>query len=235
MRSPDRRALLAAIAVVVLFAIPSGWSGSLSAGPISPAVASPVGAPSALPPATFVPAGVHPAIVCPPYFPTYSQVGTPAVWPIVPDQLFQFPCPRISEDEVHASFGSTTAGSGQRWTMPVHVPIDGTTRQIASYLQFYVGMVVTGNAFSEGKQTYAAVVFQPSGAPVSTYVASVHLFSFLNMSHVPGYCPGMELSWNDSFYCEQDDMANSSGQGGLVAGDWVNLTFAGSRSQTSGL
>jgi PKD domain-containing protein len=240
------RSIAAAVAIVVLLAVPSAWlAGAGFAGPTaSPNAATPsvgiVQAPTAAPTATPT-ASPHPGIICPVPFFGYQEIGSnPAVYPITPNQIPQFPCAKFSIDEVHVSMSSTQAGSGLRWTIPVHVPVDGSvTFQAQSYPQFYVGMVAKGSDISEWRQTYAAVVFQPVGAPVSSYTESVHLFALQNSSHEsndPCALDELSLVWNASFFCERDDVqtANISVEN-LSPGDWLNVTFAGNQSQSTGL
>ncbi len=233
MRRFNYRAIAFALVVAALFVVPSVWAGAPGAAPGTPlASPGPTGSPFA---AAAPAASPHPGIVCPPFFPTWTQVGSPPVWPLVPDQINQIPCPKISIDEVHATFSSPTASSGQRWTIPVHVPVDANTYQLASYPQFYVGMVTNGDAFSEWDQTYSEIVFQPNGAPVSSYTASVHIIALVNQSFEPYGCPGMGISWNNSFYCVLDDMTGPNSSVNVNPGDWLDVTFAGDRMVPTGL
>jgi len=230
--------MLATVAILAIMALPSAWIGSPSAAPSAASTTAPSPATFAAP-AVVVPATPHPAILCPiPPFPVWTEIGNfNPVYPIVPNQIPQVPCGKISIDEVHATFSSPTAGSGERWTMPIHVPVDGATYQENMYPQFYVGMVVSGDTLAEWRQALAEVVFQPQGGPVTTYTASVHVVALQNASHQGGSCGGsqMTIAWNDSFYCVLDDVASDISSVSIPAGDWINVTFAGNKSQSSGL
>jgi hypothetical protein len=240
------RAIVVSVAIVALLAVPSAWAGGSpsSAASNAPALASPTVAAS--PPAAISPAGPHPAFTCPqtPPFPVWQPVGSiSSAYPILPDPIEQVPCAKLAIDEVHASLSSPTAGSGERWTIPVHLPVDGSqTYQAQSYPQFYIGMVTKGSAISEWRQTYSAVTFQPVGpydSAVTSYAESVHIFALENASHEGGACNAyteVTIVWNVSLFCVRDDVQSSNISGTSAApGDWLNVTFAGNQSQATGL
>ncbi|HEY6238100.1 MAG TPA: PKD domain-containing protein [Thermoplasmata archaeon] len=247
MRRPARRHLLAVVGVALVLAVPLNMVG-LFPGP-SGRLAAPLGSPIAAPHAGATPHAsaaspnpptVTPAVtvICnpPPGYPFYVTLG--GVLPLTPKQSSQVPCPRIDQDEVHASYFSSVPGSAQRFTVPVNLPVDGTTHQVDAYGQFDVGMVVKGDTFSAWRQSYLSEVFVPTGSGGGlTFTGSLHIFSMVNDTLFGGVgCPGsaMNFSWNNSYFCEIDDMAVTNSTT-YPAGDSLSVTFAGVRGATSGM
>lgn len=229
------RLVLVALALVALFVASSLPLSNLGA---ATAPVAPLAGPAAAR-ATVAPASPHPAITCPPPpYPIYSMEN--GVWPLSPSQRFQGACGYINPDEVHAGFFSSQPGSGGRFTIPMTLPRDGAQSQSNAYLESWVGMVVTGDLFSEWKQSYAGIFFVPSGSgPSLTYSASFHIFSLVNALEFPsGVCPSTNLTWNSSFECEIDDFAPTNANNTTMsypAGDHLTVTFAGNHSSSAGL
>jgi len=235
MRRSFSAALLLAFVVAFLLVVPmNGGVGATTRTQL----AAPQGSPSSHAPAVALGAAVAPAVSvnCLSGYPVYQFVG--GVLPLTPKQPSQTPCPRISQDEVHGTYFSSVPGSGERFTVPVHLPVDGTTDQVNSYGQFEVGMVVNGDTFSAWRQSYAAVVFVPQGAGSTlTFDESLHIFSMVNDTLYGGSgCPGsqMNFSWNASYFCELDDMSTSNITT-FPGGESLSVTFAGVKGAAGGM
>ncbi len=223
--------LLLALVVAASFLLsPTLGTGSGAPG----AAASPIAVASA--PAPLHP---HPSITCPPPpYPIYEPQN--GVWPLSPSQKNQGTCGYIGPDEVHAAFFSSQPGSGERFSIPVNLPVDGSQPQANAYAQFWVGMVVKGDHFSEWGQSYAEVVFVPSGSGSGlSYTTSLHVFSLLNAAvYSGGICPYTNFTWNSSFYCETDEYnpsGNATSSGSIPSGDHLTVTFSGDPKSTTGL
>ncbi|MCI4352424.1 MAG: PKD domain-containing protein [Thermoplasmata archaeon] len=177
------------------------------------------------------------SVSCPLGFPTYHPVGDG--WPLSPSQVYQTPCPPVGHDQVHASFFSAVSGSGERFTESVYLPTagGGPFAQGDSFSALYVGMVVHGDPRSEWNQSYAQVVFAPiSGG--AKYSENLTIWSLVNLSKLTVPCPGLNLSWNNSYFCEVDDVAHGAGTtltSALTGGSWVTVTFDGNVSATDGV
>jgi PKD domain-containing protein len=203
----------------------------------TPSLSSPVvGGPSA--------ARSHPPppLACPPGYPAY--VSLPGeVWPLDPNFAYQGPCRYIAEDEVHASFASGSSGSGARWSIPWTLPVEGIGGQENIEEGLYVGMVVSGNGQSQWNQSYLEVLATPSLNLVSqlTWNVNLSVLSFVNMTYFhPAGCPAgaLNLSWNDTYFCEIDDLANGEPIGllsGVSGGTPLAITFDGTVGGRAGL
>ncbi len=186
-----------------------------------------------------------PPLSCPPGYPAY--VNLPGeVWPLDPNFAYQGPCRYIAEDEVHASFASGASGSGARWSIPWTLPAEGIGGQENIEEGLYVGMVVSGNGQSMWNQSYLEVLATPSLNLLSqlTWNVNLSVLSFVNMTYFhPAGCPAgaLNLSWNDTYFCEIDDLANGAPLSLLsgVAGErrWPSRSTApsaGGRASASG-
>ncbi len=206
----------------------------------------PTSASSAKPHPTKLP-DVRESFTAPPHAPFtlscpvgYSKVGMG--WPISPQPLYQYgACPPVGQDQVHLSLISNATGSGDHFQIPLLLPgptgPGGRTESLA-YTQFSVGIIVGGDPRSEWGQSFAEVSFAPQGAG-STYDANVSLWSLVNSTiYLGGGCPGLNFTWNSSYYCELQDLGSGGGislGNGLPAGEWANVSFVGNPSGSAGL
>lgn len=230
-----------AVAVLVAFlvlALPT--PGSVAPGGLpAPSRTVAGGSPASLLASPLVP---HPAVGCPntnPPTPAYTTVGGLA--PPSPTLLYQIPCNLVSEDEVHATFSSTQAYSGERFTVPLWLPPDGSSSQSSATYEVLLGVVVAGDANSAWGQSYAELTFTPGSNAWSEDVA---VWSMQNDSLYGGTtaesmwaCPAnsMALSWNESFFCVVQ-MISTTSLGVSVAGNsFVNVTFVGKVGGSGGL
>jgi hypothetical protein len=238
MNAVLRAALLVAVLTLssLAGAIPTGFA---SAAPNGPAA---LPAPSA--------AGPHAAVHIRP-----SMLGCSSTlpWPVWTTQGDGFPptgdialqtgCGGTlyaAQDEVHASFLSPAAGSGQQLTEPIHLPTDYL--QYEAYGGFYLGEVVKGDKNSAWNQSYAEVTFKPNNATSApstfSYIETVSVYSLENDTNYTGRqinlgnCSRawMTLAWNNTYWCEGADFANNAGiieSTDVAGGDWINITFDG--------
>lgn len=227
------------VLIVVLFSMPPTGSsfGLPSAGPAAPlapahsvlAAAVPAGGSHAS-----APVGLTSVTTCPgPPYPAQGYVN--GVYPPSPIETLQMPCPPISQDETHVTFSSPTAGSGERWTIPVTVA-PGTSNGSPSddFVQEEVGTVVKGDPFSQWGQSYAEVVFVPQGSGTSTsYLVSFHIWS-LEAQSASSATNGLLFTWNDTWEWLAD-YANSTDTSGFTVpgGATVDVTFAGAADGSS--
>ncbi len=159
----------------------------------------------------------------------YGEVGT--VYPFTP-LIEQQVCAPISMDEVHASFGSNLPGSGEHWSVPVHLPSKGPGGgQLDSYDSAYVGMVVSGDPSSVDGQSYLKVAFVPTynGSSVA-YTEEAGILSFVETSS----CNGVQVTFTaqgvPGYFCEENDLEFPNGvtlASGVPGNTWVNVSFAG--------
>jgi hypothetical protein len=241
--NPRRSLVLVGLVAIALLLVLPAPSAVTASHPGAPAGARAPAAPPLTGRAAPTPRGSHsPAVPTCLNVPSYGYIGSPGALPITPLQLYQGPCPFVSVDEVHGSFDSAVAGSGERWTIPVHLPANGPSApQANAYYQFYLGMVVTGDPRSEWKQSYAAIVFTDAGnsgtGPQPKWTAGFHVFSLVNSTkYLGGFCSDLNFTWNQSYYCELDDLTNTSGPTlTFTAGDQLQATFAGATGGTGGL
>jgi hypothetical protein len=250
-----RRARLVLLVVAVLGAlvatslVPAGVSlagpGATSRAPAAARTAPTVpGGSAALPHGVAArPTGAanNTTLVCP--VPPFGPVElNGAVFPVDPNLYFQNPCPPIQQDEVHASWGSTTAGSGERFTVPWYLPPEGGPGQEYATSGAYLSLVVKGDPASESNQSFLEVLANPIGAGATfSWSVEVAVLSFVNLTTYPNVAQqcleGQEQSYNFSFYCEFDDLANENPLSLLTTpgGGWFNVTFDGNVNATSGL
>lgn len=187
-------------------------------------------------PVSAVPSGLS----CPTGYPTYASVGLG--WPISPEPLYQYGvCPPVGQDQVHLSLVSNANGSGAHFQVPLRLPGPtgpGGGNESLAYTQFSVGIILGGDPRSEWGQSFAEVSFVPQGAG-STYDANISLWSLINSTtYLGGGCPGLNFTWNTSYYCELQDIGSGNGLplvSGLPAGNWVNVSFAGTPGGSAGL
>ncbi|MCI4372597.1 MAG: PKD domain-containing protein [Thermoplasmata archaeon] len=237
-----RLGLLVALVAMLVFlgTVPAvlALPPAASSATTTPALAAPVN--SALAPANHAP---PPPLVCPNGYPAYVSLPGP-VWPLDPNFNFQGPCHYIAEDEVHASFASGTNGSGERWSIPWTLPSQGSAGQQNIEDGLYVGMVVSGDPNSSFNQSYLEVQAIPSLNVSSDLVwdVKVAVLSFANMTYFsPVGCPpatAMNLSWNDTYFCEFDDLSGGNPIGMLnsvSAGTPLAVTFDGTKGGTAGM
>ncbi|MCI4364968.1 MAG: PKD domain-containing protein [Thermoplasmata archaeon] len=213
-----------------------------SASPAHPNELTPTSGTPAAPTATPAPRGLPPPLACPNGYPVYLQLPG-GVWPLDPNFNFQGPCHLIAVDEIHASFASGTAGSAARWSIPWTLPSQGAAGQQAVEQGLYVGMVVSGDPHSMWNQSYLEVLATPGLNSSGNLTWGVHLavLSFENMTafHPVGCPPStMNLSWNGTYYCEVDDVANNQGISlfsNLTGGTPLVVTFDGTVQGTTGM
>ena len=166
-------------------------------------------------------------------------------WPLFPIGG-GYPCPLTSQDpnaptpfndEQHATFSSSVLGSGDRFTVPIRLPGNSTTSE-ASYLHdFYVGMVVRGNASSVDGQSYLQVVFTPTVATNggNDYSVTVSVWGLFDSGTCKtGNRPmGLNLTWNNLNACETDLIGNGIGyalNGPIPGGSYLHVTLNGAGS-----
>ncbi|MGA8536435.1 MAG: PKD domain-containing protein, partial [Thermoplasmata archaeon] len=186
----------------------------------------------------------HPAppVVCGTGYPGYYALPD-EVWPLDPNFEYQGPCHFAAADEVHGSFASGASGSGERWSIPWTLPSQGTAGQQNIEDGLYVGMVVSGDPNSMWNQSYLEVLATPlvGSANSLTWTVQVAVLSFANMSSFdPVGCPSSSynLSWNDSYFCEFDDLLAGnpiSMLSGISGGTALAVTFDGQMAAATGL
>ncbi len=232
-RTVSRTALVVVIGVLLLAALPVlpyGAAASTSGSRTAPAVPAPL-TPAATPsPATPRPATPHPQVTCGPGYPAYGKLAG-NVWPLSPNFYLQTPCAPVAQDEIHASLGSSVNGSGSRWTMPWYLPPESANGQENATAGVYLGMVVSGDAHSAYNQSYLELQATPIELTSGfNWNLSVAVLSFANASKYSTGCSvGINLSWNDSYWCEWDDLGSGSSISLLQVhgGSWIQATFVG--------
>jgi PKD domain-containing protein/List-Bact-rpt repeat protein len=219
--------LVASVALLVL----------LSSVPLVGALATPVpSAPApkaAAPVAATIPSIPRPSITCPMGFPTYTSVN--GLLPLDPTENNEYPCPMPGHDEIHASLYAAQSGSGGWFNVPIHLPKNHSHYMNKWMYDMYVGVPVTGDARSIGGSSFAEAILVPNATAWSVYVA---IWASLNTTKYlsSGGCTGLNFTWNDSYWCEIDDVSsNAPIAQNLTGGSFVNITFVGSSSGTSGL
>jgi hypothetical protein len=154
-----------------------------------------------------------PPLFCPMGYPAYAPLEG-GIWPFDPNFYYQGSCPYIAKDEVHGTFSSAYNGSGANWSMPWTLPAQGPGGQENAIAGLYVGEVVSGDNRSLYNQSYAEVVALPSLNFSGDLVYSIQatVVSFANISSLDNFCGGdsLNLSWNDSYYCEFNDVVNQT-------------------------
>src|SRR5579875_60147 len=186
-----------------------------------------------------------PTTICPTGYPSFGSLPGPGdgILPVDPNFYSQAPCPLIQQDEIHASLYSSVSGSAARWTIPWTLPAGGPVDIGNLSYGFYVGMVGGGDNRSAWNQSYLEVAAAPilSAAGHFTYNFSVAVLSFANASSFSGggcITPSLNLSWNDSYFCEWDDLLGNNPltlDSAATPGATYNLTFAGTPRGTTGL
>lgn len=239
------RTLVGIVALVALLSAPglsvfAPAGGGPSAGtPRATGLPAPWSGPTPLVLATSAhrsPLAPHPAVKCPPApYPTYYAVGNGL--PPEPNPNHQGNCPLLQWDAQHASFFSNTPKSGQMFSIQVYLPGAGTQGQACNFPDFYIGMVVAGDAKSEHNESYAAVNFIPNGGCGSqsgsaiTYSVGAQVWAFQNYSNTSSVCPngGLSLTWNNWFWCVLEEINSGSGAslGTLNGNHWYNITLFG--------
>jgi hypothetical protein len=220
---------VAAVLFALLFsAIPVSVVGSTS-------VSSPAGVPvvSDAAPLVAPTPGVGAVPVCvPPGYPVYAPVH--GLFPPLPMYSQQSPC-KVTHDEVHATFSSPTPNSGERVEVPIGLPTDGHPGQSATYGDFYVGMVVKGNASSVDGQSYAEVVFTPRGhAATFSWNVSVAVWSLVLNTTCSG--SALNLTFDHAYACEVDEVGNGDGivlASDVPGGQATNVTMTGSATSAA--
>ena len=238
----DRRravavALLAAVALLGTFpaalAVSAPTAGHSPESPLESALPNPAPAVRAPPP---------PPLYCPLGYPGYTSLPG-NVMPLSPNFGYQGSCHYAAVDEVHASFASGAAGSAERWSIPWTLPSQGPAGQQNVEDGLYVGMVVSGDPNSMWNQSYLEVFASPSlgSGNALQWDVGLAVLSFANMtSFDPVGCPdtSYNLSWNDTYFCEFDDLTGSEPItmfGALAGGTPLALTFSGKSGATSGM
>ncbi len=236
--APRRLAVSAAVLVAFLGLVSVLVGPVFSIGP---------GSVAALPPApTSVQhvAGGAGSLTCGSGYPSYAALPG-GIWPLDPNFYSQGPCGLVAVDEIHATFSSNVSGSGDRWTLPWHLPaLQPLTGGVLAGM--YVGMVVTGDAASVGNQSYLEVDALPASGNSGTvnWTISIAVLSLVNASaYAAAGCPStsLNLSWDNAYFCEIDDLAGGNPievfppaalpsplpplLPGLPGGSWLNLTF----------
>jgi hypothetical protein len=204
-----------AVALVALLALLGTFPSSIAV-PGPSAVAAPA-APSLATPGPTVPAAAPP-IGCGANYPGYYDL-LGEVWPLDPNFNYQTPCHLGAADEVHASFASGAAGSAERWSIPWTLPTQGAAGQQNVEEGLYVGMVVAGDPNSTWNQSYVEVLASPEVGVNNSLSWTVQL-GVLSLSNSTLFhtsackvhttcCPtgSYNISWNDSAFCEIDDLA----------------------------
>jgi hypothetical protein len=228
---PARRAsrLAVLLTVVALLALPIPVTAALAAGATA-SPATPPAFPSALTIAhadhpTPVLSGKPPIPVCNAFFPPpYEPVG--GLFMPLPNYNLQSPC-KTPHDEVHLTFGSSVASSGDHYTVPVLLPGKDVFGPSGTYSDLEFGMVVTGNGASVGGQSYAELQFTPILAGGLFYWnVSVAVWSFV----LNGPCAGLNVSYQNEYGCVQDEVGGGLGAhlATMVLGStWANVTWVG--------
>lgn len=234
-------AITVIVAVMVLGGLPLPNPSASPSGPSTPV------APPTIAPDVTVRAGspAPPTTSCPTGYPAFGSLPGPGVGilPVDPNFYSQGPCPLIQQDEVHASLYSSTPGSAARWTVPWTLPAGGPVLISNLSYGFYVGMVVGGDNHSAWNQSYLEVEAEPQYGSLGrfSYAVSVAVLSFANASTFSGGgCPGgsLNLSWNDSYFCEWDDLLGGNPltlESTAPPGATYDLTFAGRKGGSDGL
>ena len=221
--------LVAAMAVGAAL-VPGGLAVGSGSGPAHAAAA-----PATLSPSVGVPRFPN-AVGCPLGPPPFPQptVLLGNVFPLDPNFYLQNPCPLIQQDEVHAAFASPAAGSGTHLTVPWYLPPEGPSGQENATSGAYLGMVVTGDPYSEGNQSYLEVVAEPTGARATfEWHLELAVLSFVNYTKLQGTNPfcsnGQNLSYNYSYFCEIDDLTGGAPIPLFTStgGAWVSVSFDG--------
>ena len=217
----------AVLAVLVLsglpFSAPSPGGGPTSSSPA--ALAPPPSAGSVVP-------------VCnPPFYPVYTTLA--GLYPPLPLYSRQYPC-KVAQDQVHATYSSTVAGSGEAFELPIKLPGGAAPGDSGLYSDFYVGMVVQGNPSSYDGQSYAALVFTPTdpgGHPHWKVTAAVWSMVLGTSCPVESWGPtGFNLTFADAYACEEDEVGHYNGtvlESSVPGGNFANVTMAGSATSSS--
>jgi len=244
----SRRRWLGGVIVIILvlmlvgsFPLPSTSASNPAPSTPSSPTHHPTSSPESASPATH---HLPPKTTCPMGYPSYGNLPGNGIWPVDPNFYSQGPCPLIQDDEVHVSFYSSTPGSGDRWTVPWSLPAGGAVDVGNLSTGFYVGMVVSGDNNSQWNESYLEVVAYPQINLTGhfSYAISLAVLSFANASSLSksDSCPSyaLNLSWNDSYFCEWDDLLGGNPITLLsdgTPGATYNLTFAGAVDSTQGL
>ncbi|MCI4334595.1 MAG: PKD domain-containing protein [Thermoplasmata archaeon] len=235
-----RHRLVLPVLLCALLAIPVGL-GAAPHHAVSPAAPSHLATPTSSPaPRAPIPSA-GPGCV-PGTYPEYAPLAG-GLDPIAPNYATQSPCKLAfdgyTHDEVHATFSSSLANSSDHVRFPMHFPTEGNPGVPTLFDDLFVGMVVVGDNKSIGNQSYAEIVFKPvseAGGQVN-YTPIVSIWS-VHTNASAGTCPaGLNYTWDGGFACEVQ-MDQSSGDTlttDVRGGDFVNVTFVGSPSDTTGL
>ena len=202
-----------------------------SSGPAHPSAptAAPARPAAGSPPAPAISASIS---CIPGIYPVYTTVD--GFNPPLPKYASQSPC-KVSADEVHASFSSPVAGSGDNVRIPIHLPGSGAYAPSETYSDVYLGMVVKGDSASVDGQSYASLVMTPglsANASTDWSVAVVVWSLLLNNS----CSSGLNFTWNGGYGCVIIDLSNGLGDtliSGLPGNTSANVTFMGSPTSSS--
>jgi PKD domain len=140
-------------------------------------------------------------------------------------------------DEVHATFSSPVAGSGERMTLPFILPNNTCECVAGSYADFSVGLVLDGDTTSIDNQTYLDVYFSPLTDGTGYAVSAAVWALYNNNSAHP--CQAIHLTWNGNNSCE-DSILTGGPNGDLLGesvlgGSVVNVTFIGTYQSVNGI
>jgi hypothetical protein len=195
-------------------------------------------APPAAPSAVVAAASAGPTPTCfPGVYPVYTPLN--GFNPPLPTYSTQSPC-KVAQDEVHATFSSGAAGSGESVKVPIRIPGGVAPGAADLYRDFYVGMVVQGNPTSVDGQSYAEVVFTPYvvGSHVEWRVGVAVWSLLLNTAcAVKSWGPtGFNLTYSGQYACVVDETGNYNGtvlEAGIPGGQEANVTMTGSATSSS--
>jgi hypothetical protein len=190
------------------------------------------------------------------YTTTTGGANGTTFWPLMPAVSGQAPC-KIDwysavygqigpfNDEIHLTYSSAVPGSGSRWSIPLHLPTDGSQPGFGGIQDFvndvYAGMVVTGDNRSLDNQSYLQVVFTP-GTPDGNYAnltwnVSLSVLSFHVGTNTSGVCEppygGLTVDWNNLVACELEVLGGGAGvrlASYVPANSFYNVTFNGASS-----
>ena len=246
-----RRALAVLVPVVVILLLTSfPTPGAL--GTPHFAVGSPAGPVPAARAGATTSASPHPAAISCTGFPEMNWLGNIATYLFngpMPALSGQTPCaildpttpaPGAWHDEVHGTFSSDVAGSGERVEVPVTLPQDTGTGVQGLYTDFNLGMVVTGDAKSTDNQSYAEILFAPNQSAASGYrvvALAWSLYQNTSMANCAG-AVGQQLTWNGNYSCERELIGSGAGDvlaKNVAGGSLLNVTFVGSTANGTNL
>ncbi len=219
--------LVALAALLCLTALP--LNSLISPAPAAPATpATPEASSAAASPAPV--SSPHPQIGCAGY-PIYGELDG-YTWPLDPNMYLQYPCAPIAEDEMHLSFDSPSAGSGDHLTVPWYLPPESADGQENATAGMYLGMVVSGDANSAWNQSYLELQATPLGfGSLQPLVWNITLavLSFVNSTDSVGCAVAAVTGWNGTYWCEFDDLSSNDPLPffNVPGGSWIQVSFAG--------